>query len=989
MESTTVTLRFVFKANKTVDTESVDVAWQYADKDEQSIELSNLLKLKKLSDLEFASELQTTRKVGSRILFKFIQNRKEKSPIFFEQSDFTFFQGISVPIEICEVDGASDDDQSFNIRFKMNYFTYFGQNLFIVGSTRELGFWDIKRALKLSHIGSIGSSSAGTNQLFSDKRFNWQHDLKLHALPGSMQYRYFCSDGEHITYEPESRVVMFEKEQKSGFIELNDVWRWTWMSYSVYSTKFFSTISMRDRCSAGEISTTQDKENVKCFFKANVCGIAKDRTLRVVGSTKELGSWNESKGIDLLPLKRELFNGRSECESLIYFAEVEIPSTSFPFEYKFVMTSKDGKAPAIWEISENRVASVSNVEAKSALFDAWNIKFQDFSFHGSSIFFSFMAVRGKDPISPLSIITKVGDWASRCGFSHIQISDIFDHCATTSTKEDLPVSGFAFCPTYLDLSEFGYCGGAEEISPLTTDKLTFIEQKVFPMKWKEYESRVNEFFEENKFWIDDYIKFCARARKAGCASKAESVTIDSVDKDFANLVSFIQYLCYTQLKEAIAYCANIQISVGLDIPFALSQYSAESFYKPEMFMKDYYLGSPPIRASPTGEVLTAFPFDMKNATQWMAKRIQHFGNIFPALRLESTIRYFVQWIVPRSKCIRAVFGRFEPSMSISYAELETWGLWDTERYSKPYIHEENLFELFGYDSGAIESTFLMRSPDSSLVFKPEFSDEVSLMNAKLDEGASELRQKYSNQLLRLQGEVLINKSGEAEFTPRPALNFAADSSSEPQESFSFKALPHYEQAAILRLQDEFIQNKQKCLWAAQGRNIIAQIKATTQSLILSDSAGIQGEICDEVLQNLTIVPLRVETEGKKGNTFDDVRSYQFFNVAAPARDSNPPLSFLWDNGKIETRKLWEEELWESGQSPASFNTSVARTIMRQHCWCAAMLAMFPLDTLPYSMNYLVQSEMSKYGALNLEPFLNDKAAEKEITGILEQTKRRN
>ena len=208
-------------------------------------------------------------------------------------------------------------------------------------------------------------------------------------------------------------------------------------------------------------------------------------------------------------------------------------------------------------------------------------------------------------------------------------------------------------------------------------------------------------------------------------------------------------------------------------------------------------------------------------------------------------------------------------------------------------------------------------------------------------------------------------------------------------SYSYSNLAEYEQNAISRLDIEFTQSKQKTLWASYGRNIIAQIRSMTQALILSDAPGFLGEICDEVMQNLTIVPLRVQTEGKNGNLFDDIRSYQFFSIAAPAKNSDPPLSYLWDNDHIQIKKLWEEEFWESGSPPMNFNSSVAETIMKQHGWSASMLEMFPLDTLYGSTNHIVHSEISKYGALNLPDFLHDESAQKEIIRILTETKRRN
>ena len=72
--------------------------------------------------------------------------------------------------------------EGFTIRFKISYLTYYGQNLLVVGSLPEMGCWDIKRALKLSHAGTMPITSE-SHGIFSDTKFNWQGDLHLPYAP--------------------------------------------------------------------------------------------------------------------------------------------------------------------------------------------------------------------------------------------------------------------------------------------------------------------------------------------------------------------------------------------------------------------------------------------------------------------------------------------------------------------------------------------------------------------------------------------------------------------------------------------------------------------------------------------------------------------------------------------------------------------------------------------------------------------------------------
>ncbi|EAX90495.1 Starch binding domain containing protein [Trichomonas vaginalis G3] len=984
MESAVVTLRFIFKSDYYNGPVTASVRWMNYDNNVQTPQLNYEINLKQLSNIEFINDLTITVPPNSRIYFQFV----EKTPFetkFYPISSYPVKTSFQNPIEILETEPSRTPNQSRTVlRFKMNYYTYFGQNLYIIGSTRSLGFWDPKNALPLSHSGSIGSSNIGPNGLFSDRRYNWQGDLVVDCLPPSLTYKYICYDGTSFVEEPEYRTITLGGA--GGIIELNDVWRLKTISSPLYSTTFFAdTIFKPSVINDGRITTSQN-ENIKCFFRANVAGLGRDRKLRIVGSIPELGEWNETRGLDLASRVRPLPDNWPVTESLGWSIEVEIPASRFPFEYKYIAPSAANTGSALWEIGENHTASVSS-GVKSATFDNWHINFPDLTFHGSSIFFSFKSIRCQSPVCSFNVFAQIGQWASRCGFSHIQVADIFDTRAMSGQMEKLPVSGFALNPLLLSLAEYGFVPGSDDPNVLYVEKINFLENRVFPAKISEMEANVDKFIEDNLFWLEDYAKLCESARRCGSAAKAAN--IQNSDPKFRKIVRFIQYLCYEQIKNAVKFCRELHIAVGLDLPFALSEFSAEARYRQYLFLRDCKLGTPPSQNSPVGSVLPAFPYNFKNVGchDWITNRLDFFGRLFPAIRLESTVNFFRQWIIPTDRCVRAVFGRYEPSVSISCAELETWGLWDVERYSKAYIHSDVLENLFGDDARAIEENFLYRLPDGSLAFKQEFSSERLLVDSQINGYALELRNRHLKNLLRLQGEVLLIRIGDGDFMPRPALNIAPDEKG--GASISFSALPPYEQNALLRLLNESTQNKQRPLWASSGRSILSRMMSQQHCLVFSDAAGVHGEICDDVIQKLNIVPLRVQTEGKCGNTFDDVRSYPFFSVAAPARNSDPPLSQMWDNGRIECRRLWEEELWESGQAPVSFGPNVASTIMRQHCWSASMLTMFPIDCLPGSTVHIVRSKLSEYGALDVAAFVNDQKAEKDIKEILEQTKRIN
>lgn len=979
MEPAVLTLRFIFKAFRHNNAIKTKVAYNIGE-NSTDIEINNkILDLFFHRGTEYIADLHLSVDIGTRINFNFIKETDGGERIKFPDGSIIINKSVSVPLEITEVESNSEKTEKSSVRFKMNYFTYFGQNLYVTGSTRELGFWDPKKAVLLAHSGSVGSQHCDSNNLFSDKRYNWQGDVVFNRLPNSISYSYFCLENGEITEEPgEIRCVCFEGD--NGFIEINDVWRLKVISHCLYSSSFFTKcILSRPEISDGKISISDSDDMVVVAFRASTVCVHRDRCLKVIGSIPELGSWKEEGAVELKPRFRDLPEYYPSTEVLGWFAKIEVPKSRLPFEYKYIAASLDG-AQSIWELGENRVASCSEISSRySVCFDIWHIAFPDIAFHGASMYFSYKSITSNGTTCKFSDIKSIGDWASRTGFSHIQVSDIFDTYAMSANDAGLPVSGYALDISLLDLSEYGYDSHSSETS-VAAEKFKYIKNNVYPKFYQTEHSEIEKFKQQNDFWLNNYISLCYSVEKNGFSSNLTECN----DIEYQKLVTFAQYLCYKDLLTAIKHCHSLSIAVGLDLPFTLSKYSAEAYFTPELFMKEYMLGESPSKSKPLGEVFDAYPFEMDRACHYFSEKARFFGRLFSALRLKDTISYFRQWIVPTATSVRAIFGRYVPSMGISCAELETWGLWDIEKYSQPFIREENLSLLFGSDTSLVLDLFFTRNDLDNLIFKPEFDDEVKLSKTPLSDENEKVRQKYLPQLLRLLAEVLIVRTGDGEYTPRPALNVAAIESGE--ESFAFASLPPYEQAALLRVHDEFIENKQRCLWAAHGRRMLVHIQAQTECLLLSDSPGSNGALISDVCQNLTILPFRVQTVGKHGAMFDDVRNFPFFSVASPVEGSNPPLAYMWDNGLIESKRLWEEELWESGAAPVSFGDSVSTVMIRQHCWSASMIVMFPIDMLIGSSAHVVQT--GGFGSLDLEGFLSDSDSEKAISAILEQTKRK-
>jgi hypothetical protein len=813
------------------------------------------------------------------------------------------------------------------------------------------------------------------NGLFSDIRCNWQGEIVLKTLPSSISYRYILlSECVNPSPEPGSiRILAFSKIEVGGcrLFEFNDLWRWNEVSQSFFAKGLFDkTLFRREPQGLPTVRCEPDSnaDQIGCLFCAHCNIVGKAQCIRVVGSIPELGQWNPAKGIAL-----------DCCQDLQWTVYVPIDRSHFPFEFKLVATA-GGSDPIIWETHGNRTVTISDWGlGNSVVIDCWYLYFPYSLYHGAGINIDMNVFDEFD----FGSLIKVIDWCKAVGFSAIQIRNLFDTTAMIGGFGSLPVSGYAINPIFLDMCQFESLSMSltRPRSAVLSDKISVLRECWQSANRAEYCEALPEFVDRNKSWLKDYEKLCYGR------SKGQEFSED-VDPEFSDFVDFVQFLCHQQLNLVVSSARNRSIGIALELPFILSEKSAEAFGRPELFLQDYALGVPPSPENPIGEVLPAYPYDFSKATVWFHDRVAYFSQFVAIIRFESTIQFFKQWIVPRATSVTAVFGHFEPCVNLWYAELEVSSLWDVERYTQPYLARQHLTKLFGADFPKIQEIFFNANLDGSFAFKPEFSCERSLVEAVLPEEADLLRAKYRDALLRLLAEVLLIKVGENEYRPRPLFTLAAWRSEKSEKSFSFGDLPSCEQSSFLRLDEDYQNNRHICFWISKAREILSESIRGASAAFFSDACGQNGELCDKMLEGIGVHPLRVQLEGRSDSMFDDIRSYPYLCVASPQRDSSVPLRVVWEEDRVRAQKLWREEFCGPGEAPLEYTDEVALYVMEQHCWSVPMWIMFPVDCLMGAKKYIVHSDRFRYGILDWRAFLEDKEIQTKLREVLGRTNRR-
>ena len=185
--------------------------------------------------------------------------------------------------------------------------------------------------------------------------------------------------------------------------------------------------------------------------------------------------------------------------------------------------------------------------------------------------------------------------------------------------------------------------------------------------WNEYD-RVSDFYDENKFWLDDYSLFMSlkdyyngksfkdwdrgiRFRNTGDISYFEDKLKHRID-----FWKFVQYNFFKQWRKLKDYANSKGIKIIGDIPIYISEDSSDIWSNPKLFKLNSkgepitVAGCPPDNFSPTGQMWGNPIYDWgyleSTGYKWWIDRLKESLKLFDVIRLDHFRGFESYWEVP-------------------------------------------------------------------------------------------------------------------------------------------------------------------------------------------------------------------------------------------------------------------------------------------------------------------------------------------------------
>ncbi len=831
---------------------------------------------------------------------------------------------------------------TIHIKFNIDYYTRWGQEVCICGSVPELGMWDENKARKLS----------------TTDGHHWSTEI-MTTKTKAVAYYYFIKE-EGTTIRREWGTCRLLKTGSKKTFSVEDHWKDKPSHQYLYSKVFTESVFAHEKNDA-----TSTYKNGNLLLNVLCPYVEKNMQLVISGESDGLGNWNLTKALPLT------YVGDGEWEIVLDAEKVKPPTA-----YKFVIIDVSTKKAIRWEDGDNRLLYFQGEKKDDFLQVEMAIPFRYayYVWKGCGVAIPVFSLRSEESygIGDFNDLKKMVDWAAISGLHIVQLLPINDTTKTKTWSDSYPysaISVFALHPIYLGLADFplkdsqnraAYEAEAKKLNALK--KVDY--EKALRLKWKycrelfhqEAENVLTStayraFYKENESWLFPYCCYCY------LRDKYNTVDFENWDEfahyDYAQLkrmlrkddtarreidfYSFIQYLLHCQLSEVKEYAHKKGVALKGDIPIGVHRHSVDVWTNPELFNRDTQMGAPPDDFSVFGQnwgfPTYNWPAMEKENYTWWKRRFQKMADYFDAYRIDHILGFFRIWEIP-TDAVQGLLGQFSPALPYTPDELVAAGIpFDEERMAKPFIHENFLSVFFGEYTEEVIHLFLEPIGKQQFRLKPFCNTQLKIKNlfrGHYDAKANRIR----NGLTELCAEVLFVRDRQEirKFHPRIAAQF----------TYSYRYLDNAVKQAYNRLYDDFFYHKHNDFWRKQAMKKLPPLISATSMMACGEDLGMVPQCVPAVMQELQILSLEIQRMPKTAHTlFSDLKHLPYLSVCTTSTHDMSPIRAWWEENKEVTQRYYNHVLGHEGEAPDECTPELCREILELHLQSSSLWVIIP------------------------------------------------
>jgi 4-alpha-glucanotransferase len=894
------------------------------------------------------------------------------------------------------------------IHFKIQYHTFWGQRILVSGNIPALGNGDYTKALSLGFA-------------FPE---NWSGAVDVAAEElKHLQYKYILLNENTGQYTEEWDANRKPNVELNGFgyIFCYDHWNAPNTLENTFLTAPFKEVLLKDEHLVTELKVTKKYTHL---FRVKAPLLNKNQVLCVVGDCKALGNWSTHKPV-LLNKQENFWEVRldlSKCQGEVH--------------YKYGFYDAEDKRFCYFESGPDRVTYVMNDKKSLVMHHDGFVRMESEKFRGAGVGLPVFSIRTKKSfgVGDFGDMKLLIDWAAKVGLKLIQVLPLNDTIGTHTDADVLPyaaITAFALNPLFLNLPAMGKLPTTHPLQKTYKQKQTelnakelveFMEVVNFKLDYAKELCKIQQdkflknkafkiFFEENKYWLEPYAAFCVlrdlygtpdyRQWKEYAVFDVEHLsrlcTPESPHYDAIVANYFIQYHLHVQLSEAHEYAHANGVVLKGDIPIGVNRNSVDTWANPELFNLDRQAGAPPDMFAVKGQnwELPTYNWEaiQRSGFDWWKKRFAQMSNYFDTFRIDHILGFFRIWQIPMNQ-VEGIMGHLYPSIPVHINEFQEKGIWfDYNRFCKPYITDNVLWEIFGDDAVWVKANCLQIEDGWVLRLKPQYTGQQEVEKMFMEGSISE-NIKWG--LFDLISNVLffeVEGSNGTQFYPRFGM----------QSLKTFRDLDEHTKQKLEEIYVDYFFRRQDAHWYKSGMEKLPALKRSTNMLICGEDLGMMTQCVTDVMQELGILSLEVQRAPKTNKIeFFHPADAPYLSVVTPSTHDMSTIRGWWEEDRGVTQRFYNQQLGHWGEAPYFCEWWICRDILVQHLYSPAMWSVFQMQDLlsisdkirrenPHEERINVPSN-SKFSwryrlHINLEDLLEEEEYNEELRNYIRQAGR--
>lgn len=706
------------------------------------------------------------------------------------------------------------------------------------------------------------------------------------------------------------------------------------------------------------------------LFQLKMAGLGENLVPCLLGSVDELGGWDWRKAIPL-----------DACGPNAWQLEIYLP-LDWNIHYKYGLYDLERQQMISIEQGENRWLDSRALGSQTWVRIADEAYRRDLThaFRGAGVAIPIFSLRseqglGVGEFSDLKLLAK---WASAVGMKVIQILPINDTTSSHTWTDSYPysaISVFALHPIYLRIDEMTLALTAAQLKKVAALRTQLnalpavdyeavmaakseITQEIYQKNQASLLARIDfqTFYQENQDWVIDYAVFCTKRDQFYTADfsqwgdwavydreRIESL-LDPNHSEYREIFYHIwlQFELARQLTSAVEDLHHHQLALKGDLPIGIDRFSVDAWSHAPLFKLHAQAGAPPDAFAIKGQNWGFPTYDWEAMREdhyaWWRSRFAQLSRYFDAYRIDHILGFFRIWQIPYEQ-VEGIMGTFDPAMPIHLDEIRQRGIpFDFNRYCRPYLTNEVIYQLFGNSSNEIKKQFMHDCGYGYWQMNEAFSTQRQIVDYFANLADDDWHRLVKQALLDCVSEVLFFElpgSNGSWFHPRCSLHATR----------SFQNLPEDAQWRVNELYIDYFYRRQEDFWQARAYEKLPAMREASPMLLCGEDLGMVPNCVANVLQQLGILSLEIQRMPKDSKIeFFHPANAPYMSVVSPSTHDMPTLRAWWkEDSRTTARFAWQ--MFGIDFAPSELSGEIATRIINQHLHSPAMWAIFPIQDL--------------------------------------------